>query len=87
MTKLQPMYDPELWESHVNHRNNARLVAEVVDDRTGKIGRNKVYEHVRRQSHQAYDQVTTNVWSKMLTIVLKSQKQRTTSMRGRGRSY
>ena len=87
MTKLQPMYDPKLRESYVNHRNSARLVADVVDDRTSKIGRSKVFEHDRRQSHQAYDQVTTNIRSKILTIVLKSQKQHTTCLTGRGRSY
>ncbi len=48
------------------------MVAEVVDDCTSKFGRSKVFEHVRGQSHQAYDQVTTNVRSKILTIVLKS---------------
>ncbi len=39
---------------------------------------------LRLQSHRAYDQVTTNVRSKILRIVLKSQKQRTTCLRGRG---
>ncbi len=57
MTKLQPMYDPKWWESYLNHRNSARLVAEVVDDGTSKIGFSKVFKHVRRQSHQACDQV------------------------------
>ena len=54
-TKFQLMYDPKIWESYLKHRNSVRLVAEVVDDRTGKI------EHVRRQSHQAHNLVTTNV--------------------------
>ncbi len=38
---------------------------------------------IKRQSHQAYDQVTTNVRSKIVRIVLKSQKQRTAGRRGR----
>ncbi len=62
------------------------MVAEVVDDRSGKIGRSKVFEHVRCQSHQIYNQVTTNARSKVLTIVLKSHKQHTTCLTGRGRS-
>ena len=49
-TKLQPIYDPNLWESYVNHRNRERLVAEVVDDRTSKLGRDKVSEHVQNFS-------------------------------------
>ena len=61
MTKLQPMYDPKFCESYLNRRNSARLVLEVVDDRNSKIGRGKVFEHVRRQSHQANEQVTTDV--------------------------
>ncbi len=73
MTKVQPMYDPKLRESYLNRRNSTRLVLEIVDDRNSKIGGSKVIEHVQHQSHQAYDQVTTNVWSKFLTIVLKSQ--------------
>ncbi len=43
--------------------------------------------HVKRQSHHAYDQVTTNVRSKIVRIVLTSQKQPTTGLRGRRRSY
>ncbi len=76
----------KLWQSYWNLRNSARLVLEVVDDRKSKIGRGKVFEHVRRQSHQAYEQVTIDVWSKMVRIVLKSQQQRTSGLRGRGRS-
>ncbi len=43
---------------------------------------------IKRQSHQAYDQVTTNVRFKMIVrIVRKSQKQHTTGRRGRRRPY
>ncbi len=41
---------------------------------------------LKPQSHQAYDQVTTNIRSKIVRIVLKLQKQRTTCLRRRGRS-
>ncbi len=41
--------------------------------------------YLKRQSHQACDQVTTNVRSKIVRIVRKSQKQRTTGRRGRRR--
>ena len=41
---------------------------------------------LKPQSHQAYDQVTINVRSKIVGVILKSQKQRTTCLRGRGRS-
>ncbi len=47
--------------TYLNRRNSARLVLEVVGDRNSKIGRGKVFEHERRQSHQVYEQVTTNV--------------------------
>ncbi len=50
MTKLQPMYDPKLWETYLNRRNSARVLFEVVDDRNSKIGRGKVFEHVQNFS-------------------------------------
>ena len=73
-----------------NRRNNVRLVAEVVrlvaevvGDRKGQISRSKVVVRFNTQSHRAYDQVTTYLRSKNVTIVGESKKERTTGRRRR----
>ncbi len=47
MTKLRSIYDPKFLESYLNRRNSARLVWEVVGDRTSKIRLSKVFGHVQ----------------------------------------
>ena len=87
---LRPGYDLPATEKWANHRKNVRvvavvvrLVAEVVGDRKEQISRSKVVVMFKTQSHRAYDQVTTYLWSKNVAIVGKSKKERTTGRRGR----
>ena len=73
---LRPGYDLPATEKWANRRKNVRLVAEVVrlvaevvGDRKGQIGRNKVVVMFKTRSHRAYDQVTTYLrWKKFVMM-------------------
>ena len=76
---LRPGYDLPATEKCANRRKNIRLVAEVVrlmaevvGDRKGQIGRNKVVVMFKTRSHRTYDQVTTYLRSKNVVMMGQS---------------